>query len=281
MSCRLGYQTPDRPASGHGRRARPSGGGVALATRGASGCLRLPGLWAATGKRSATSSTRSSIPGSAAWCRVLRWPTPSHRAFDADQSERLRTLMHQSPRLFGQHTSVWTLPLAAGVSFAEGITAHLVSGETVRATLVRPGGAPAARQELDHQPRPGVRPKKSTRGRLMRLALAHPDWVLGFEDEVWWSRLARPALSSWVLADQPPRLIEQTVAKGVLVGRRQVLHRRHPRPPLLLGTRCDSRGGGPRSNDRQAGLAGERTRRAKADPASEIPPGGSSDHPLD
>lgn len=47
----------------------------------------------------------------------------------------------------------------------------------------------------------------------MRLALAHPDWVLGFEDEVWWSRLARPALFSWAAADQPLRLVEQTVAK--------------------------------------------------------------------
>ena len=47
----------------------------------------------------------------------------------------------------------------------------------------------------------------------MRLALTHPDWVLGFEDEVWWSRLARPALFEWAAADQPPRLVEQTVAK--------------------------------------------------------------------
>ena len=47
----------------------------------------------------------------------------------------------------------------------------------------------------------------------MRLAASHPTWALGFEDEVWWSRLARPALHSWVDADQPLRLVEQTVAK--------------------------------------------------------------------
>ena len=41
----------------------------------------------------------------------------------------------------------------------------------------------------------------------------HPTWVLGFEDEVWWSRLARPALHSWGDADQPLRLVEQTIAK--------------------------------------------------------------------
>jgi hypothetical protein len=28
----------------------------------------------------------------------------------------------------------------------------------------------------------------------MRLAATHPTWALGFEDEVWWSRLALPHL---------------------------------------------------------------------------------------
>jgi transposase len=43
--------------------------------------------------------------------------------------------------------------------------------------------------------------------------MAHPDWALGFEDEVWWSRLAHPALHAWAAPDQPLRLVEQTVAK--------------------------------------------------------------------
>jgi len=47
----------------------------------------------------------------------------------------------------------------------------------------------------------------------MRWAATHPTWALGFEDEVWWSRLARPALHSWAAADQPLRLVEQAVAK--------------------------------------------------------------------
>jgi transposase len=42
---------------------------------------------------------------------------------------------------------------------------------------------------------------------------AHPDWALGFEDETWWSRVARPSLHSWAMPDQPLRLVEQTVAK--------------------------------------------------------------------
>ncbi|HEX9414755.1 MAG TPA: transposase [Ktedonobacterales bacterium] len=41
----------------------------------------------------------------------------------------------------------------------------------------------------------------------------HAGWALGFLDETWWSRLARPALHSWADASQPLRLVEQTVAK--------------------------------------------------------------------
>jgi transposase len=45
------------------------------------------------------------------------------------------------------------------------------------------------------------------------LVATHPTWVLGFEDEVWWSRLAQPALHTWAAPDQPWRLVEQAVAK--------------------------------------------------------------------
>jgi len=44
--------------------------------------------------------------------------------------------------------------------------------------------------------------------------MTHPEWAIGFEDEVWWSRLAHPALHAWApTPDQPLRLVEQTVAK--------------------------------------------------------------------
>jgi transposase len=48
----------------------------------------------------------------------------------------------------------------------------------------------------------------------MHLMATHPSWALGFEDEVWWSRLAQPALHSWAAPDQPLRLEEQAVAKA-------------------------------------------------------------------
>jgi transposase len=62
-----------------------------------------------------------------------------HRAFDAAGAERLRALLHQSPRAFDKPTGLWTLELAAEVSFAQGLTAERVSGETIRATLLRLG----------------------------------------------------------------------------------------------------------------------------------------------
>jgi transposase len=41
----------------------------------------------------------------------------------------------------------------------------------------------------------------------MALAVGHPDWVVGFEDEVWWSRYAQPHLQTWTEAE-PLRLIQ-------------------------------------------------------------------------
>ena len=66
-------------------------------------------------------------------------PHTMYPAFDAAQVERLRALLHQSPRNFGKPTSLWTLELAAEVCFEQGITATRVTGETVRATLARLG----------------------------------------------------------------------------------------------------------------------------------------------
>jgi transposase len=60
-------------------------------------------------------------------------------AFDQEQAERLKEMLHQNPREFGQATSVWTLDLAAQVAYAQGIIDHQVSGETIRQTLKRQG----------------------------------------------------------------------------------------------------------------------------------------------
>jgi hypothetical protein len=66
---------------------------------------------------------------------------------------------------------------------------------------------------VDHFTRSGVCKKKRRRDRLIRLSEGRPQWVVGFLDETWWSRLARPALKSWSEAGEPLRLIEQSVEK--------------------------------------------------------------------
>jgi transposase len=66
-------------------------------------------------------------------------PQTIHRKVDEVADEQLRALLHQSPRSFGKPTSVWTLELAAEVSFAEGITSEQVSGETIRQATLRLG----------------------------------------------------------------------------------------------------------------------------------------------
>jgi len=68
-----------------------------------------------------------------------RRPHTVHRAFDPEEAEALRGMLHQDPRGFGKDTSLWTLDLAAEVSLEEGLTTQRVSGETIRATLERLG----------------------------------------------------------------------------------------------------------------------------------------------
>jgi transposase len=86
-----------------------------------------------------TAITAFNQRGVAALARRSSRPTTIRPAFDAAGAARLRDLLHRSPRDFGKATSVWTLPLAAAVSAAEGLTAGPVTGETVRATLARLG----------------------------------------------------------------------------------------------------------------------------------------------
>jgi transposase len=62
-----------------------------------------------------------------------------HAAFSAPQREQLRALLHQSPRTFGHPTSLWTLPVAAAVAYAQGLTSRPVSGEAIRRALARLG----------------------------------------------------------------------------------------------------------------------------------------------
>jgi len=66
-------------------------------------------------------------------------PHTAAKLFDPERSERLKALLHQSPRQFGKARSTWTLALAAEVCAEHGITAERVSYETIRDALKRLG----------------------------------------------------------------------------------------------------------------------------------------------
>jgi DDE superfamily endonuclease len=66
---------------------------------------------------------------------------------------------------------------------------------------------------LADQPRPRLRAKKRRRDRLIRLAQGRPGWALGFADEVWFSRLAQPALHAWSAPGERLRLVTPAVER--------------------------------------------------------------------
>ncbi len=85
-----------------------------------------------------------------------------YRGFDAAQAEQLRALLHQSPRNFGKETSVWTLELAADVSFEQGLTPERVSREAVRTALQRLGVRWKRAKQWITSPDPAYVRKKET-----------------------------------------------------------------------------------------------------------------------
>jgi DDE superfamily endonuclease len=48
---------------------------------------------------------------------------------------------------------------------------------------------------------------------LIERAAREPDWVLGFQDETWWTRLAQPDVFAWA-GPQPLRLYPNPAARG-------------------------------------------------------------------
>jgi transposase len=64
-------------------------------------------------------------------------PKRTQAAFDERSAEALGELLHRSPRGLGRDSSLWTLAMAAEVSFEQGLVEKRVCGETIRATLAR------------------------------------------------------------------------------------------------------------------------------------------------
>jgi transposase len=90
-------------------------------------------------------------------------PHTVHRAFDEKGAEALRQMLHQSPREFGKQSSLWTMEMAAEVSFEERLTKERVSRETIRTTLERMGVRWRRAKHWITSPDPLYARKKATR----------------------------------------------------------------------------------------------------------------------
>jgi hypothetical protein len=161
-----------------------------------------------------TQGVRDVLPACKARGLALVRPGSPHpgrgvSVFDTPRAGAWRDVLPQSARLFGKDTSLWTLALAAAVAYAQGLTPHRVRGVTSRNPVARRGVRWRRAKEWSSSPDPQYARKKARRARLIRLAQAPPDGLLGCEDAVWGSRLAPPAWHAW--QQDPPglRLVEQ------------------------------------------------------------------------
>jgi hypothetical protein len=140
-------------------------------------------------------------------------PKTIHAQFDQQKCEALRALVHQSPRAYSKDTSVWTLALAAQVCQERGVTIHQVSSETIRLALGRLGVGWRRAKHWITSPDPNYARKKKRRDAPISIAQRR-GWGVGYLDEVWWSRVAKPDLHTWSESKQPLRLQELQVSKN-------------------------------------------------------------------
>jgi transposase len=109
--------------------------------------------------------------------------------FDESKREELRKLLHTNPRNFDKPSSNWTLDLLAEVCWQQGITPKQVSRTTIEEALKAMNITWSRAKSWIVSPDEQYELKKRQRNRLIALSEQNPDWILGFADEVWWSRL--------------------------------------------------------------------------------------------
>lgn len=167
----------------------------------------------------ATGTVRNTIhaferEGARCLAEKKRGPQDVQPILNEAKAESLRGILHQSPRHFGKARSTWTLDLLADVAFEQGLTPRRLSHEAIRQAIGRLAHGWKRAKTWITSPDPAYTRKKHARDRLIRLAATHPAWVLGYQDETWWSRLALPAMHAWTVPDDPLRLVERSVPKG-------------------------------------------------------------------
>lgn len=133
--------------------------------------------------------------------------------FDEDKRVQLRQLLHANPRNFGKSRSTWSLDLLAEVCWEQGITETQVSRTTIESALKVMNITWSRAKAWIVSPDEQYALKKWQRNRLMILSEQNPDWILGFMDEVWWSRLRDPMMHSWSEDGKHLQLVEKTIDK--------------------------------------------------------------------
>jgi transposase len=98
----------------------------------------------ARGLRCATQTVRNGIRafnagGLAALAAGSSRPKSAAPVLGAAERERLRAILHQPPRALGHARSTWTLDLLAREAHGQGLSPTVLSGETIRQGLLRPG----------------------------------------------------------------------------------------------------------------------------------------------
>jgi transposase len=88
-------------------------------------------------------------------------PKGAAPVLDGAKRERLRAIVHRTPRAFGHARSTWTLALLAQVAHEQGLSATRLSAETIRQALLRLGMNWRRAKHWLTSPDPAYVPKKT------------------------------------------------------------------------------------------------------------------------
>jgi hypothetical protein len=95
--------------------------------------------------------------------RLSSRPKSVAPVLDEAKREWLRAIVHESPRSFGQHPSLWTLRLLAEICFEQGVTSRALSSESMRRAFKRMGVAWRRAKRWITSPDPRYALKKAAR----------------------------------------------------------------------------------------------------------------------
>ena len=93
-------------------------------------------------------------------CPKSKRPHSVRKLLGQKELERLKDLLHQSPRTFGLPTSRWTLEGLAQIAAVQGLTKTVVSDETIRDAIKRLGGSWQRAKRWIESPDPAYARKK-------------------------------------------------------------------------------------------------------------------------